>query len=130
MAGYIDSEERAQENRSSAWTLLLVGGIGIIAIILILTNVISLSLSGFNKFMVCGVLGALCLVFLFSGIVSVKKSKTYTNAASVEKDNEKQIRDWCKENNISQKIDELIEQKFPNLQIGRASCRERVCHEV
>lgn len=115
MAGYIDSEERAQENRSSAWTLLLVGGIGLIVIILGMLNIISLPLSGFNKIMVCSVLGILCLIFIVSGFISIKKSKTYSASASAERDSEKQILAWCKENNIAQKIDETIENQFPNL---------------
>lgn len=115
MAGYIDSEERAQENRSSAWTLLIVGGVGLVAIVLVLLNVIQLPLSGFNKYMVCGVLGILCVIFVISGFISIKKSKTYTESASMEKDNEKQIIDWCKENEIAKKIDEMIANQFPNL---------------
>lgn len=115
MAGYIDSEERAQENRSSAWTLLIVGGVGLVAIVLILLNVIQLPLSGFNKYMVCGVLGVLCVIFVASGFVSIKKSKTYTESASTEKANEKQIITWCKENEIAKKIDETIASQFPDL---------------
>ena len=30
MAGYKDSEARAEDNLSSAWTLVIVGGIGLI----------------------------------------------------------------------------------------------------
>ena len=38
MSNFVDSAERAEENRSSAWTLTLVGGIGLIVIILNLLN--------------------------------------------------------------------------------------------
>ncbi len=115
MAGYVDSEERAQENRSSAWTLLIVGGVGLVVIVLSLLNVIQLPLSGFNKVMVCGVLGILCVIFVASGFISIKKSKTYTESATMEKDNEKQIIAWCKENEIANKIDETIANQFPDL---------------
>lgn len=115
MARYIDSEERAEENRSSAWTLFFVGGIGIIAIVLILLDVISLPMSTFSKVMFSGVLGALCLVFIIAGFVSIKKTKTYTSAASIEKDQKKQIISWCEENQIAEKIDMAIANEFPNL---------------
>jgi len=115
MAGYIDSEERAQENRSSAWTLLIVGGIGLVVIILGMLNVIALPFSGFNKYMICGVLGILCIIFVVSGFISIKKSKTYSESASAERDNEKQILAWCKENEIAKKIDDAIANQFPDL---------------
>lgn len=115
MARYMDSAERAEENRSSAWTLLIVGSIGLIAIILCLVDVIHLPMGTFNKYMFCGVLGALCIIFLVAGIISVKKTKAYTNAAGVEEEQEKQIIEWCKENEIAQKIDMAITNEFPDL---------------
>ena len=73
MSNYVDSAERAEENRSSAWTLLLVGGIGLIIIVLNLLNIIHLPFSGFNKYMVNGMLGALCIIFVVSGIINTLK---------------------------------------------------------
>ena len=93
MSNFVDSAERAEENRSSAWTLTLVGGIGLIVIILNLLNVIHLPFSGFNKYMVSGLMGALFIIFIIAGIISVKKTKTYSKAANVEKDNKAKIID-------------------------------------
>ncbi len=115
MANFIDSAERAEENRSSAWTLLLVGGIGLVVIILNLLNVIHLPFTGFSKYMVSGLLGALFIIFVVSGIISIKKTKTYSSAASVEKDNKEKIIAWCKENEIAAKINMAIENEFPDL---------------
>ena len=115
MSNYVDSAERAEENRSSAWTLLLVGGIGLIIIVLNLLNIIHLPFSGFNKYMVSVMLGALCIIFVVSGIISIKKTKTYSSAATVEKDNKAKIIDWCKENEIVEKINMAIENEFPDL---------------
>jgi len=115
LANYMDSAERAEENRSSAWVLLLVGGIGLIIIILNLCNVIQLPIYGFTKYMFSGLMGALCIIFLIAGFVSIKKSKTYTNAATVEKDNKSKIIEWCKDNEVAAKINMAIENEFPNL---------------
>ena len=115
MANYVDSAERAEENRSSAWVLLLVGGVGLVIIILNLCNVIQLPFTGFTKYMFSGLMGALCIIFVVSGFISIKKTKTYTNAASVEKDNKKKIIEWCKENEVADKINMAIENEFPNL---------------
>jgi len=115
MANYVDSAERAEENRSSAWTLLLVGGVGLIVIVLNLLNIIHLPIYGFTKYMVSGLLGALCVIFVVAGIISIKKTKTYSSAATVEKDNKDKIIDWCKENEIAVKINMAIENEFPDL---------------
>lgn len=115
MSNYVDSAERAEENRSSAWTLLFVGGIGLVVIVLNLFNIIHLPFSGFNKYMVSGLMGALFIIFVVSGIISIKKTKTYSSAASIEKDNKTKIIDWCKENEIADKINMAIENEFPDL---------------
>lgn len=117
MSNFMDSAERAEENRSSAWTLTLVGGIGLIVIILNLLNVIHLPFSGFNKYMVSGLMGALFIIFIIAGIISVKKTKTYSKAANVEKDNKSKIIEWCKENDIANQIDMAIENQFPDLPV-------------
>ena len=115
MANYVDSAERAEENRSSAWVLLLVGGVGLIVIILNLCNVIQLPFTGFTKYMFSGLMGALCIIFIVSGFISINKTRTYTSAAGVEKDNKKKIIEWCKENEVAAKINMAIENEFPNL---------------
>lgn len=115
MSRYMDSAERAEENRSSAWILLILGGVGLIVILLAFFNVIPFPVTGFSKYMFCGVMGALCLIFVIAGIVSVKKTKTYTNAASIEKSQQEEIIEWCKENQIAEKINFAISQEFPDL---------------
>lgn len=115
MARYMDSAERAEENRSSAWILLILGGVGLIVIILGFFNIIPFPVTGFSKYMFCGVMGALCLIFVIAGIVSVQKTKTYTTAATIEKSQQEKIIEWCKENEIAKKIDFAISQEFPDL---------------
>lgn len=108
MARYMDSAERAEDNRSSAWTLLLVGGIGVIVLILGFFGIIPFPVSGFSKYMFFGVLMVLCLIFIVSGVISLKKSKVYSAAAETEKDNKQMIIDWCIENEVVQKINDSL----------------------
>lgn len=108
MARYMDSAERAEDNRSSAWTLLLVGGIGVIVLILGFFGIIPFPMSGFSKYMFFGVLMVLCLIFIASGVISLKKSKVYSAAAETEKDNKQLIIDWCMENEVAQKINDSL----------------------
>lgn len=104
MANYMDSEARAEDNRSSAWTLLIVGGVGLVVLVLGFLGIIPLPIGGSTKFMFYGVLGVLFIVFFISGIISFKKVKVYKTAASTEKSNKQQIIDWLKENEFAEKI--------------------------
>lgn len=108
MAKYMDSAERAEDNRSSAWTLLLVGGIGLVVLVLGFFGIIPLPISGFSKYMFTGVMSVLFIVFIISGFISMKKSKVYSAEANVEKDKKQQIIAWCEENQIAQKINESL----------------------
>lgn len=108
MAKYVDSESRAEDNYSSAWTLTIVGIIGTILMVLVFAGVIPFPVKGLGKYLVQAVLSLFCVVFLFSGILSFKKGKAYTKEASTENAQKKRIVDWCNEVQIALKIDEAI----------------------
>ena len=60
MPQYQSSEAKAEDNRSSAYTLLAVGGVGFIAVLLIFFNVIPIYRNaGITKYLVCGVMCAM-----------------------------------------------------------------------
>ncbi len=131
MARYMDSAERAEDNRSSAWTLLLVGGIGVIVLILGFFGIIPFPVRGFSKYMFFGVLMVLCLIFIVSGFISLKKSKVYSAAAETEKDNKQMIIDWCIENEVVQKInDSLINEGELSVEEEYFKRSERLKHVV
>jgi hypothetical protein len=104
---YMNSADRAEDNRSSAWTLLLVGGIGLVIILLGAFGVISVP-SGFSKGLSGIVLGGLCVLFIVMGIVSFKKSVTYAEQALKEGDREAKVFAWFDENCDAEKIDEIL----------------------
>lgn len=108
MAKYVDSESRAEDNYSSAWTLTIVGIIGTILMVLVFAGVIPFPVKGLGKYLVQAVLSLFCVVFLFSGILSFKKGKAYTKEASTENAQKRRIVDWCNEVQIALKIDEAI----------------------
>ena len=49
MASYVNNSEKAENNRSSAYTLLIVGSIGFILVVLYFLDVIPVR--GLNKYM-------------------------------------------------------------------------------
>ncbi len=104
---YQNSAQKAEDNKSSAYMLLIFGAIGLIAVILILTGVIPLYQNAtLTRNFVCGVMGALFLLFVISGIVSMKNFKTLSEKAASEDSLVEEMTNWCAENLSAEQIDE------------------------
>ncbi len=106
---YVNNEEKAEENRTSAYTLLLVGGVGLILVILVFMDVIDLHMAMTNKYMFTGVMGVLFLLFIVMGIVSMKNSKILKKKAAKENNLTSEIKKWCLENMKKEQVDEQLE---------------------
>lgn len=103
---YRNYAERAEDNKSSAATLLLVGSIGLLAIILAACNIIPIPINSTSKFMVYGVMGFMFVVFIVMGFVSSKNAKEYARKAASEADLTMEIQKWCKESLSADSLDE------------------------
>lgn len=83
---HIDQRAKAEEYKSSGIVLLLVGIVGIAALILIFAGV----LPGFNNlksnYMFLGVMGVLFLIFIITGVMSLIKIKSILGQAEEEED--------------------------------------------
>lgn len=106
---YVNNEEKAEENRTSAYTLLLVGGAGLILVILFFVGVIDIHMSLINKYMVTGVMGALFFLFIIMGSISMKNSKILKRKAYKENNLTAEIKKWCVENLKREEIDALLD---------------------
>lgn len=53
---YVNNQEKAEENRTSAYTLLLVGGIGFILVVLFFFDFLPIHRLAGNKYMISGVM--------------------------------------------------------------------------
>lgn len=104
---YVNSAEQAEENRSSAWTLLIVGGLGLLAMILGIAGVIPLNLG--NPYMFYGVMSAVFILFIVMGAVSMKNAKIFAKRAESENSLRDSLLKWCEENLTTEKIDAQIE---------------------
>lgn len=102
---YQNKAEQAAENKSSAWTLLFVGGLGMVGLILLLTGVLPIRLQGSNRFMIGGIMGVMFVIFIVMGFVSLKNSKQYAKEADSENSLKSTMEKWCKENLEGAKID-------------------------
>lgn len=94
---YQDKKTKAEDYKSSAYTLLLVGVIGLTVLILMIAGVIPFQFGGSGRFITYGVTGALFAVFIVMGISSLKSSKRYAGEAAAEEDLTERIMAWAKE---------------------------------
>lgn len=103
--GYQNKAERAAENQSSAWTLLLVGGAGLVFLVLLLMGVLPLQLRGANRYLIGGIMGAMFVLFVVMGFVSLKKSREYAKDADSENSLKGTMEKWCRENLDGARVD-------------------------
>lgn len=105
---YRDSATRAEDNKSSAWTLLSVGVLGVVALILVMTGVIPLHFYGITKYMVYGVMFALFILFIVMGLVSLRNSKIFAKKAESESTLSDTMKEWCMANLNAEKLDAAL----------------------
>lgn len=104
---YQNSAQKAEDNKSSAYMLLLIGAVGLVACILVLTGVIPLYQNALmTRYFVCGVMGALFLLFIVFGLISMKTFKELSVKAASEDSLVNEITEWCRINISAEQIDE------------------------
>lgn len=105
---YVNNEEKAEENRTSAYTLLLVGSAGLILVLLFFFDVLPIHRSAVNKYMISGVMGVLFLLFIVMGFVSMKNSRILAKKACKENNLTIEIKKWCMDNLKKENVDAML----------------------
>lgn len=105
---YINNEEKAEENRTSAYTLLLMGSIGLAAVLLVFFDLLPVPLAMVNRYMISGVMGALFILFIIMGLVAMRNSRILEGKARRENNLTLEIKKWCRENLNGQEIDRAV----------------------
>ena len=105
-SSYQDSSERADDNRSSAWILLIIGILGLVMVVLGIAEVIPLKLG--NPYLFYGVMIAVFLLFLVTGIMSMRSAKFFAKKAESENSLRSTLLDWCRENLKPDEIDREV----------------------
>lgn len=103
---YQDSSERASDNRSSGWMLLIFGIIGLAGVILGMLGVLPVGFG--NKYLYCGVLGAVFILFVVAGVVSMKNAKFFDKKAESENSLKSALLEWCGDNLDASEIDSKV----------------------
>ena len=103
---YRNSAAKAEDNRTSAYTLLFVGIIGFILVLLIFVGVIPLYQNATTtKYLLCGVMGAMFILFIVFGVVSMRNSKILLIKAKSEDSLLSELTKWCEKNLDAEQID-------------------------
>ncbi len=103
---YWDSSERASENRSSAWILLVMGGLGLLGAGLGMTGLLPVEFS--NPYLIYGVMTAVFLLFIVAGIVSMKNAIIFERKAKSENSLKDILLEWCRESLHREEVDQQI----------------------
>ncbi len=104
---YYNNTERAEENRSSAWMLLIVGAVGLAAMVLGMLGVLPLRLG--NPYMFYGVMCTVFFLFIIMGVVSMKNAKLFAKKAESENTLRDAMTKWYQDNLQADIIDEELE---------------------
>ena len=115
---YQNSAVKAEDSRSSAYTLFFVGILGFIGVVLVFTGVIPVFTgTGTTRYFVCGVMGTLFVLFIVFGVVSMRDSKILLIQAQSENSLLSELTKWCEENLSAEKIDSgLFEEEMSDEQ--------------
>lgn len=100
---YQDSSQRADENRSSAWVLLILGVLGLLVVVLGVLGILPLKLG--NPYLFYGVMGAIFVLFVVAGVVSMKNAKIFAGRAASENSLRSTMLEWCRQNLKGDEID-------------------------
>lgn len=114
---YEDADKKAEEYKSGADSLLVVGVIGIVALVLLHLGVIPISLPAFTKWMITGVMGFLFVVFVFMGIASRKSYANLKSQASSDKNTKENVINYLKENVNPDEFDKDLTDDDPSMEI-------------
>lgn len=95
---YQNKKAKAEDFKSSAYTLVIVGVLGLLALVLIELQILPVRLAAPGKYITYLVMGALFVIFIVSGISSFKSSKKYAQEALEEDDLTTKIKTWALEN--------------------------------
>ena len=100
---YVKKADKYEDVKSSAFTMLIVGMLGIIFVILALTKVINIPFSKATAWLFYSIMSIVFVSFTIAGLISLVKANKLKEEAAIENKKIEEINNWAKEN-ISQSI--------------------------
>ena len=108
LSSYQSKSQKAEEAKSSALALLLIGGIGLVIVLLWAFNLLPGNISMTRRFLLCGILGLFSIIMLIMGVFSMRSSKLLKVGAREEDKRTAEILKWAKENLKGGELDEKL----------------------
>lgn len=105
---YVNKKEKAEEYKSSAYTLIGVSILGIIFLICMGLGVLPVHVNSTTKIMMYVVLGGLFVVFFVTGVLSLKTYKKSLAESDDEEERIKKIQKYLEANLTGRGIDESL----------------------
>ncbi len=91
---YINNKDKYEDTKSTGWTFVLVGGIGLLGVILMDLGVFPFQMQSYMKIIFSIVMGALFLIFLAIGIKSFLSLKQIKTDAKDQEEAENEVVSW------------------------------------
>ena len=102
---YVKKADKYDDVRSSAFTMLIVGMLGIIFVILSLTQVIVLPFAASTAWLFYTIMSIVFIAFVVGGIISFIRAKGLEEEAEIENQIIDEINEWAKTNLTQENID-------------------------
>ena len=103
--------EKANELKTSGCALTICGGAGAVFMILVIFGVIPLNLAGPFGILTKCIMSLLFVLFLVTGIISLKRSKSAFEDANRETEKKNDIKKWFLDTYDAASLDEIIDSR-------------------
>ena len=111
---YVKLSDKYEDIKSSAATMLIVGGVGLVLMALIIAKVIVLPISAETSWLFYSVMGGVFIIFVIAGIVSFMHAKQVKIEAAEEDKLIDSINTWANDNLKISDLDQGLDLSQPN----------------
>jgi uncharacterized membrane protein YvbJ len=105
---FIKKDATYEDTKSTAYTFLIIGIIGIIALVLIGLDIIHLNMESYMKILMNIVMGILFVIFITIGFIYQRRLKTLKEEINQENSLTEEILEWFLANHPASDIDAVI----------------------
>ena len=95
---YQDKKTKAEDFKSSAYTLIIMGVLGLAALVLIELGIIPIHLASPGKYITYTVMAVMFIIFIITGIGSFRSFKKYASESKSEDELTERINTWVHDN--------------------------------
>lgn len=111
---FVKLSDKYKDIMSSATTMLFVGVIGIVFMLLVIFDIVTLPLNSETSWLFNSIMGGIFIILVISGIVSLMHAKQVRIDAEKEDELITHILDWADENISKEMIDVDLDMQQPN----------------